>query len=337
MIYGMTGRLHPSASAMWRFWDDVGIQDAKMIGYWEPDCPVHTSRPDVLATVYRKPGQAVIALAHWPEPQARPQAFTHAAAKPPTIDGHIDAGEWDEATRLTNFSAFGTKAMANEQTEVFVTHDATNLYIAFRCAASAAPKAVVRNRDGETWTDDAVEVFLQPDINRLDYFQLVGNSAGAFYDSEKQDGSWNGPWVYRATVSQGKWEAEMSIPFKAIGMTAPAEGTVMGINFCRDQQNPTVQASCWSPASTSFHDPNIFGRLTFSQQSPSTREQAVDPAVAAKALGVRLSIDWKALGLDPKKVKLTAPSIDYFQAPATFRPGDEIPVPPAKGWLLVVK
>ncbi len=337
MIYGMTGRLHPSASAMWRFWDEVGIQDARMIGYWQPDCPVHTSRPDVLATVYRKPGQAVIALAHWPEPQARPQAFTRAAAKPPAIDGRLDPGEWDDATRLTNFSVFGTKALANQATEVFVTHDGENLYIAVRCAASATPRAVVKDRDGQTWTDDAIEVFLQPDLSRGDYFQLVGNSAGAFYDSAKMDGSWNAPWVYRASVSEGKWEAEMSIPFKALGMTAPAEGTTIGLNYCRDQQTPSAQASCWSPASTSFHDPSIFGRLIYSQQSPPTREQDVDPAVAAKALGVRLSIDWKALGLDPAKVKLTAPAIDAFQPAATFRPGDEIPVAPSKGWLLVVK
>jgi hypothetical protein len=36
-----------------------------MIGYWEPDCPVRTGREDILATVYRKPGRALIAPARW--------------------------------------------------------------------------------------------------------------------------------------------------------------------------------------------------------------------------------------------------------------------------------
>ncbi len=68
MLYGMTGRLHASASAMWRCWDTFGIQDAEWLGYWNPKCPVKTDRPDVLASVYRKPGAALIALAHWPAP-----------------------------------------------------------------------------------------------------------------------------------------------------------------------------------------------------------------------------------------------------------------------------
>ncbi|MGC9004323.1 MAG: glycoside hydrolase domain-containing protein [bacterium] len=65
MLYGMTGRFHPSAPYMWRFWDEFGIQEAEMIGYWAPECPVKTGRDDVLATVYKKKGEALIAIASW--------------------------------------------------------------------------------------------------------------------------------------------------------------------------------------------------------------------------------------------------------------------------------
>ncbi|WP_266168934.1 glycoside hydrolase domain-containing protein [Dyella subtropica] len=51
----------------------------------------------------------------------------------------------------------------------------------------------------------------------------------------------------------------------------------------------------------------------------------------------KLSIDWKALGLDPHKVKLVAPAVQGFQPAATFTPGDTIPVEPGKGWLLRVE
>ena len=30
---------------MWKAWDDFGIAEARMVGYWEPDCPVHTDNP----------------------------------------------------------------------------------------------------------------------------------------------------------------------------------------------------------------------------------------------------------------------------------------------------
>ena len=67
MVYGMTSRLPWSGNptAIWKVWDDFGIADAKMLGYWVPGCPVRPARKDVLATVYRRKGKALIALASW--------------------------------------------------------------------------------------------------------------------------------------------------------------------------------------------------------------------------------------------------------------------------------
>jgi len=66
MLYGMTIRWWHLAPNMkrtvdkkpstWRrFWDEFGIQEAKMIGYWNPDCPVKTDHDDIFATVYPLP------------------------------------------------------------------------------------------------------------------------------------------------------------------------------------------------------------------------------------------------------------------------------------------
>ena len=72
MVYGMTMRLpwySPGDKAdprpVWELWDQFGIADARMEGYWEKNCPVRASHPDVRATVYEKPGKALIALASW--------------------------------------------------------------------------------------------------------------------------------------------------------------------------------------------------------------------------------------------------------------------------------
>ena len=65
MLYGMDGRMHPSAPGLWKLWDAFGIQQAAMHGYWQPDCPVQTGREDVLATVYTRPGKALVALGSW--------------------------------------------------------------------------------------------------------------------------------------------------------------------------------------------------------------------------------------------------------------------------------
>jgi hypothetical protein len=73
MIYGMTGRVPMSQAPreMWKVWDSFGISDAKMLGYWDPSCPVHTDNPDVLATAYVRDGRTLIALASWAQGLAR--------------------------------------------------------------------------------------------------------------------------------------------------------------------------------------------------------------------------------------------------------------------------
>ncbi|TBR38914.1 MULTISPECIES: glycoside hydrolase domain-containing protein [Dyella] len=58
---------------------------------------------------------------------------------------------------------------------------------------------------------------------------------------------------------------------------------------------------------------------------------------APEKVGVKLDIDWKQLGLDPRKVKLNAHAIDAFQPEASFAPGAAIPVEPGKGWLITVE
>ncbi len=67
MLYAMTCRLPWSGNPrpIWKLWDDFGIADSRMIGYWQPDCPVHTDNDKVLATVYVRPGRTLIALASW--------------------------------------------------------------------------------------------------------------------------------------------------------------------------------------------------------------------------------------------------------------------------------
>jgi len=336
MIYGMCGRMHASKTGLWRFWDKFGIQGAEMIGYWDRHCPVRTDRESVLATVYRKAHQSLIALAHWPQKLRRLRASVRAAAKPPTIDGHIAPGEWDAAARLTNFTLLSGEQVADKQTTAFVTYDRERLFFAFRCQhAQSKPRADAASRDGRVWEDDAIELFIQPSLDSRTYFQFVGNSASVLADSRGRDAKWNGQWTYKASVQAGHWQGEVSIPFASLGMPAPHEGQVIGLNICRDQQTPRVQLSCWSPMSQTFHDPGRFGRLVLSQTKPPTREKP-SKGRGQQTINVRLVIDWPALGLDKKRCTLVAPALSHFQPAAQFAPDAPIPIGRARGWLLVV-
>ena len=58
---------------------------------------------------------------------------------------------------------------------------------------------------------------------------------------------------------------------------------------------------------------------------------------APQKVDVKLHVDWKALGLNPSRVRLVAPAVQNFQSAATFKPGDAIPVEPGKGWLIEIE
>jgi len=50
-----------------------------------------------------------------------------------------------------------------------------------------------------------------------------------------------------------------------------------------------------------------------------------------------LDVDWDSLGIDRQEAKITVPEMGNFQSANSFRPGQSIPVPPAKGYLLVIE
>ena len=66
MIYGMTNRAPGrNPRPIWKMWDDFGITESRMLGYWVPYCPVKPDRDDVKATVYQREGKALVSIASW--------------------------------------------------------------------------------------------------------------------------------------------------------------------------------------------------------------------------------------------------------------------------------
>lgn len=68
MVYGTTAR-HSygkySPAPVWALWKSFGIEEAKMLGYWDEACPVRTSDPEVKATTYVKPDQVLISIGNF--------------------------------------------------------------------------------------------------------------------------------------------------------------------------------------------------------------------------------------------------------------------------------
>jgi len=207
-----------------------------------------------------------------------PTATVAPAVKSPKVDGIISSGEYDGCARLGSFAIFPTNQIAKDQSEVYVTYDDSNFYIAFRFYfTSGVPKATCVGVDGKLWEDDAVELFIQPDTTQWKYVQFMGNPTGAYLDQysageNQKDFNWNAPWNYKAHVTAGYWEGEVSIPYSALNTSKPAVGAMWGFNACRDQQLLPAVLSSWSIIRDyGFNNPISFGKLTFAPQSAITQ------------------------------------------------------------------
>lgn len=68
MVYGATARHSYGAyspAPVWALWDSFGIGEARMLGYWDEDCPVETSDPEVKATAYVKADQVLVSVGNF--------------------------------------------------------------------------------------------------------------------------------------------------------------------------------------------------------------------------------------------------------------------------------
>ena len=98
----------------------------------------------------------------------------------PRIDGQIDEDEWRYASAVSGFVTLGSPDLAPEQTIVYVTYDAANLYIAYKCFSEGGrPNAVKVERDGSVWGGDSVELSISPPwMKPGQYYHFIGNYHG---------------------------------------------------------------------------------------------------------------------------------------------------------------
>lgn len=82
MLFGMSSRLGWGGDprSLWKLWDEFGIGEARMRGFWDPQCPAQTGRADVPATAYVKRGQTLVSIASWATNAVRIRLALDAAA-----------------------------------------------------------------------------------------------------------------------------------------------------------------------------------------------------------------------------------------------------------------
>ena len=233
--------------------------------YWDLLGPMHARLERLLA------GDRDAWPAYPVPPNMTPPATGSVKARtaPITLDGKLDDPGWKTASQFD--MAKDRFDNRNGPANIFwLCHDKDNLYLAVRCPLPAGAKLSVPNRGRDhpaAWTNNGVEVFIDPTGQGGRYAHLVISALGDTYESaldfspgSAQFGNmgWNPAIEVIATQSESEYVLEVRLPFDKF-LPAPETGNTWRFNLCRAR--PVVQS--WSPTYGHFHCPDRFGRITF--------------------------------------------------------------------------
>ena len=193
------------------------------------------------------------------------------AKKAPAIDAVLDDPVWKRADVLTDFVRWGQTTPSAYVTRARLAHDDTMLYIALECeqdtsklVTNAAP------RDGSTWKDDSVEIFINPGLEQAPYVQFIINAAGAFFDlwgrsenesyQEKVGRDFHCRWA--AKVYPDRWTAEIAVPLGEFDCT-PKPNSMLRFNLARNVQGKNAEISAWFLSVKAHADARSRGWIVF--------------------------------------------------------------------------
>ncbi|MFH1567481.1 MAG: sugar-binding protein, partial [Gemmatimonadota bacterium] len=191
------------------------------------------------------------------------------ADAPPHLDGVLDDACWPRALVIDDFGVLGRgdSAAPVPATQAWLTYDADDLYVAFRCAEPLADRMILRaaEHDDRTWSDDEVEVFFDAAGERQGYVQLAVNARGvimdAFFGSANTplDASYETGADAQARIGQAEWTLELRIPFAGLPLAGPDQ--VWTFSLARNRAAAGQLLCSLHSGVSGFHEIAKFDRL----------------------------------------------------------------------------
>ncbi|MFQ3548410.1 MAG: carbohydrate-binding family 9-like protein [Armatimonadota bacterium] len=97
------------------------------------------------------------------------------------VDGKLDESIWQTA-EIINLKIPVTNDIPESKTEVRLLWDNKYLYVGFK-AYDKDIWSYYTEHDSKTFTEDCLEIFIQPDIDKPDYYNFEINALGTVYDA----------------------------------------------------------------------------------------------------------------------------------------------------------
>ncbi len=162
----------------------------------------------------------------------------------PAMVPSFEGRPWAPKPQAGAFLNVDKPCFASAPTAVRVTRTRSDLYIAIQ-ASDQEPSSLIADlaqRDAPLWRQESVEIWLQPE-GKLP-LRLVASPLGTQFDSEANDGGWDGDWEAVATKTETGWNVLFRIPIDLIG--DPKRGSSLPINFVRNRHGAGEERSAWA-------------------------------------------------------------------------------------------
>ncbi len=259
------------------------------------------------------------------------------ATGPVTVDGKLDEDAWKAAVSSGPMVAPQTGGKMLPDTSFRLMWDDTFLYVGYD-APDDHLHCEFDQRDGEIYNQDAVEIFLDPDGDGKNYYEIQICPSGTIFDSlltsyranakEPECNKWNSTMQARVSIEgtlnmkddvDKGYTAEFAIPWADIHhapSSPPKPGDRWRANFFRlDDAKGGKKAWAWSPPlNNDFHNLPRFGLIEFvgeallapAAEVPATGTppvSGVQPAVPAKPLPLNVQPPVKLKKLPMKKLE----------------------------------
>lgn len=163
----------------------------------------------------------------------------------PVVDGDVNDDVWKDAYQTDNFY-ISTCAYAEKEIEgksqVAIGHRDGTIYFATWGYEDDLDQMKVQHmkRDGAIWTDDCVEILIDPSLDGKDRYQFIINPAGTFADAHQSNWKLNFKGEHSAQVfhDRGYWGSEVSLELKDLGVEVTPD-TILSFCVYRLQSGST--------------------------------------------------------------------------------------------------
>jgi hypothetical protein len=197
-----------------------------------------------------------MAQQHSYKPAAAPEIHIKKALTKITLDGKLDETDWSLAELSSPFweSIPYDTSLAISKTEVKLTFDDNNLYVAAKCYQKKSSYIVQSlRRDFPPGTTDLFGLIIDPFCDKQNGFSFVTSPFGVQREGLISNGNefstdWDNKWSVEVQTEPEYFTVEIAIPFKTLRYQTREGANEWFVNFFRyDQSRPQAERSNWSP------------------------------------------------------------------------------------------